>query len=174
MSARGPGRAVAGAPAGEIPGGGGGLLGAAEVVAVKADQGQDAVREHVVIGRADLVRQLEACLKLGDRVIPLPGDEALEGKEHLVDGQGPADAALLADPHPDAERGPGLLGPVELDEDVSPGCADRIAVSEPARALVGQVHRLVGDLERVPEMTAGFRDPGQRGHGDADGQVIAG
>src|SRR6266487_4293244 len=83
---------------------------AAQVVAVKADQGQHAVREHAVVGRADLVRQLEACLELGDRVIPLPGDEALEGKEHLVDEQGPADADLLADPHAGAERGPGLLG----------------------------------------------------------------
>src|SRR5580693_1834581 len=134
---RGPGREVAGAPAGEIPGGGaGGLLGAAEVVAVKAYQGQDAVRSSY--NRLDLVRQLEACLELGDRLIPLPADEALEGKEPLVEEQGPADADLLADPHPGAERGPGLLGPAELDEDVSQGCADRIAVSEPARALVGQ------------------------------------
>ena len=72
--------------------------GAAEVIAVEADQRYHAVRHGHVEGFADLAGQLQARLELGQRVVPFPGDETFHAQEHPETRQRPADPELLADP----------------------------------------------------------------------------
>ena len=178
MTARGhaePGYAGEGPPASQVPvGGSGGLLCPAEVIAMEADQGEHGVGVRTAIDLTGLFGQVEARLDLGDGVIPLPRDEAREGEVHLVGRQGETDTELLAGPHPGTERGPGLVEPVQLDEDASLRHPDREAVSLQVQALIGQADRLIDGPLGVAKLPAGLCDPRDRGHRDADRQVITG
>ena len=137
---------MAGAPADQVPvGGGGSLPGAAEVVAMEADPGKQAVGVPEAVDLADLLGEFEAGFELGEGVIPLPGQEAPVGEVQLMGGQSPANAQFLADPQAGAKRGPGLLRPVKLDEDAPTGYADREAMSQAAgRATTSASTRSLG------------------------------
>jgi hypothetical protein len=86
---------------------------------VQPDQGQHATaEEEVVVDLAGRVRQSGVRLDLGDRIIPVPGEEALQRATHVIVGNGPAGAEFLANPHAGFEGGPGLIEPVERYKDV--------------------------------------------------------
>jgi hypothetical protein len=71
-------------------------------------------------------------------------------------------------------RGPGLIEPVKLQEDVAAGNVDRKAVSLPAGALFSQPHSIVDDLQRLRELPAHESIQGECGRGNTHGHVIAG
>ena len=149
-------------------------LGAAELVAVQADQGQYAAPDGEREVQACLVAQLHTRLDLGDRVVPFPNGEPFDGVHHLIPRQVPAEAELIADPPVSFERGPGLLEHVQVDKDESACRVQRIAVCLPAGASVRQAHGVVDDRQRVVQLAAQLGRGGERGHRDGRGQVFAG
>src|SRR5690349_16316203 len=58
---------------------------------------------------------------LDDRIVPVPRAEPLHSASHLIVSKAPSGAEFLADPHAGFDRGPGLIEPVELREDVAAG-----------------------------------------------------
>jgi hypothetical protein len=149
--------------------------GSVQVITVEADQGHHGVGQvHAVVFLAELPGQFQARLQLGQGVIPLAGDEALEPEHYPEAGQRPAFAAFLADPPARVESGPGFLEPVELDQDVPAGSLHGILAPAPGQAVLGQPQRLVGGAQRVGELAAGCTDHGQRGLSDAGRKRVVG
>jgi hypothetical protein len=166
--------AEAGVAIGELALGlGGGLPGPSELAPVQRDQRGDAVDDDQAVALAGLLGQLPGRLELGDGVVPLAGQEAPHRQDGLVQGEPPADAELLADPPAGLEGGPGVLEPVQPDEDVPPGQVHDLLVPPPLGAVVGQPHRLVCEAERPAQVGPELLDDGQRGRGQDDRRVVA-
>jgi hypothetical protein len=131
------------------------------------------VGEDEAVALADLLGQLQGRLVLGHGVVPRSRGEALDGEEDLVAREGPADAELLAEPAAGHQGRPGVLQPVQLEEDVAPGHVQRVAVPLPAGALVGEPGGVVDDPHRLPEVAPELADDGQTGEGQAGGRMVA-
>jgi len=133
---------------------------------VQADQRQHAAADQEPEALAGPGGQLDARLNLDDGLVPLPSHEVLHDAGYVVAALMPAEAEFLADPAACLERGPGVGQAVQLDQDVTAGDVDRIAVSVPVRAAVGRPHRAVDQLRRLAEPPA--VQGHDRGHGAGD------
>ena len=132
--------AVAGAAGGELAGGpGGGLLGGPQLAPVQGQQRPDTEGVDQAVALAGLGGQGQGRLQLGQGVVPFAGQEPFGGQPLLVAGERPAHAVPLAAAPAGLQERPGLLQPVQLDEDVAPGPdQQREAVSLPPGVEAGR------------------------------------
>lgn len=145
---------------------------------MQGDQGEHALTEDRAARLADLLGQREPGLQRGDGVVPLtggevadPGDDRGGVPRRVVDGarwrrsvHGPGLGAAAA------ERGRGLVEAVELDEDVGPGHARRVAASRASG--VGARDGLVDPFQRLVQVAAQLRGDGEGPEGHAGGEVV--